>query len=163
MAVLAMDAYGWLLADLCPHAVPVRGLAPARRAATAGRLPVLLPFELVWGRDELPHTWAVTSDSIAVWVAAAWGAQRVVLLKDVDGIHTARPGSVPAPALLAECDPARASALGAVDGYLAEALTLFLPAGEVWVAGGTDPAAVTKLILSGTPTGTRVVPRRASA
>ena len=31
--------------------------------------------------DDLPHTWDVTSDSIAAWIACRWPAERLVLLK----------------------------------------------------------------------------------
>jgi len=157
MAILAMDAYGWLLADLAPACVPLHNLAQARRAARSGRLPVLLPFALMRARDELPHTWAVTSDSIAVWVAGMVGARRVILLKDVAGIYTTAPGHCPSPALLAQVDADTAAASGAVDPYLPQALARFFPLGECWVTGGTQPSAVVALVLTGTPEGTRVV------
>jgi aspartokinase-like uncharacterized kinase len=35
--------------------------------------------------DPLPHSWEVTSDSIAAWLAGALGAHRVVLVKPVAG------------------------------------------------------------------------------
>jgi len=163
MAVTAMDAYGWWLVDLAPGSVPVRDLTEAQQAVVAGRLPVLLPFALTYGRDALPHTWDVTSDSIAVWVAAAAGARRVILVKDVDGIYTTEPGRGPEPELLSEVDSATASNSGAVDRYFAEALARFFPSGECWVTGGTDPARLADLILGGRPTGTRVILRPASA
>jgi hypothetical protein len=31
--------------------------------------------------DPLPHSWEVTSDSIAAWIAGAVGARRLVLIK----------------------------------------------------------------------------------
>jgi 5-(aminomethyl)-3-furanmethanol phosphate kinase len=34
--------------------------------------------------DQLPHSWAVTSDSLAVWVAIVRNADRVILLKSQD-------------------------------------------------------------------------------
>jgi aspartokinase-like uncharacterized kinase len=36
--------------------------------------------------DELPHTWDVTSDSIALWIGKRTRADIVILLKSVDGI-----------------------------------------------------------------------------
>jgi aspartokinase-like uncharacterized kinase len=64
MAILAMEQYGWLLSDLIPG------------------VPVLLPAGLPL--DELPASWAVTSDSIAAWVAHRVGAERLVLVKAAD-------------------------------------------------------------------------------
>lgn len=43
-------------------------------------------------RDEnLKASWDVTSDSIAAYVAKKSGAERLILLKDVDGVFTADP------------------------------------------------------------------------
>ena len=44
-------------------------------------LPVLAPYRWLRDADPLPHSWDVTSDSIAAWVAGAVGARRLVLVK----------------------------------------------------------------------------------
>ena len=59
--------------------------ADVERAAERIR-PYIWPTPLVPSRwlssvDPLPHTWDVTSDSIAAWVAGAVGATRLVLVK----------------------------------------------------------------------------------
>ncbi|MFX1450046.1 MAG: hypothetical protein ACFFCM_04325, partial [Promethearchaeota archaeon] len=41
--------------------------------------------------DELPHSWDVTSDSIAVYLANKLKINTVILIKDVDGLYTADP------------------------------------------------------------------------
>jgi aspartokinase-like uncharacterized kinase len=50
-------------------------------ALDAGRVPVLAPSQWLREADPLPHSWDVTSDSIAAWVAGAVGARRLVLVK----------------------------------------------------------------------------------
>jgi hypothetical protein len=47
---------------------------------------VLLPYCFMRSNDELPHSWDVTSDSIALWVAGKLGAEVVIKVTDVDGI-----------------------------------------------------------------------------
>ena len=34
--------------------------------------------------ERLPHTWDVTSDSLAAWVTIRWPADRLILLKSTD-------------------------------------------------------------------------------
>src|SRR5919201_2924322 len=70
MAILAMEQFGWLLSDLIPGAVPCADLPAAHAAAVRGGAPVLLPAASL-ADDPLPASWAVTSDSIAAWVAGA--------------------------------------------------------------------------------------------
>ena len=50
-------------------------------ALDAGRVPVLAPSQWLREADPLPHSWDVTSDSIAAWVAGAVGARELVLVK----------------------------------------------------------------------------------
>jgi aspartokinase-like uncharacterized kinase len=98
MAVLAMDQYAHLLAARLEGAAIVSGLAQAREALEAGRVPVLAPSEWLRQDDPLPHSWDVTSDSIAAWVAGASGAREIVLVKprgatgDMVDSHFARVG-----------------------------------------------------------------------
>ena len=45
------------------------------------KLPVLAPYRWLREADPLPHSWDVTSDSIAAWVASRIGARRLILIK----------------------------------------------------------------------------------
>ena len=87
MAVLGMDQYAHALAARIPDAVLVDGAGGIAAALQAGRLPVLAPYRWLRAADPLPHSWDVTSDSIAAWFAGALGARRVVLIKPADGEH----------------------------------------------------------------------------
>ena len=42
---------------------------------------MLAPYRWLRAADPLPHSWEVTSDSIAAWLAGQLHARRVVLLK----------------------------------------------------------------------------------
>lgn len=81
MAVLAMDQYAHLLAARLPGASVVSSLDQARKALDARRIPVLAPSNWLQNEDPLPHTWDVTSDSIAAWIAGAAGAREIILVK----------------------------------------------------------------------------------
>jgi len=85
MAVLGMDQYAHALADRIPDAVLVDQQPEMEAALAAGRLPVLAPYRWLKAADPLPHSWDVTSDSIAAWFAGALGARRVVLIKPAAG------------------------------------------------------------------------------
>jgi probable H4MPT-linked C1 transfer pathway protein len=105
MAVAAMDQHAEMIAAALPAASLVRNPADVRQALRSGRPAVLAPLGWMRAVDPLPHSWDVTSDSIAAWVAGALGARRLLLIK-----------------------PAGASGSSAVDRYFARAL----PPGLEW-------------------------------
>ncbi len=79
MAILAMNQYGWFLSSA--------GAQKTTRANDKARgVSVLLPFNEVFHHDPLPHSWGVTSDSIAAWVAYRLNA-KLIVATDVDGIY----------------------------------------------------------------------------
>jgi aspartokinase-like uncharacterized kinase len=77
MAVLAMDQFGWYLAA---GGLPVTHVLAVPRGAE-----ILLPYRIMRDHDPLPHSWDVTSDTIAAWVASGLGLD-LLILKSVDGI-----------------------------------------------------------------------------
>lgn len=79
MAILAMEQYGYYIAD-GSDAKLVEDINDIDEGVY-----ILLPYALLKKKDELPHTWDVTSDTIAAWVAHSLGA-RFIKLTDVDGI-----------------------------------------------------------------------------
>jgi aspartokinase-like uncharacterized kinase len=84
MAVLGMDQYAHALAARIPNAVLVDAADATTAAVKAGRLPVIAPYRWLRGADPLPHSWDVTSDSIAAWIAGVVRARRIVLIKPAD-------------------------------------------------------------------------------
>jgi hypothetical protein len=85
MAILGMDQYAHLLAARTPSADVVETAAEARATHETGRLPILAPYRWLRERDPLPHSWAVSSDSIAAWIALDVGAPELILVKPVAG------------------------------------------------------------------------------
>lgn len=78
MAVLAMDEYAYYLSDktgieLTPLLVKKKGVR------------IVLPYEVLRRRDDLPHSWDITSDTIAAWMAAQTSSG-LVKATDVDGV-----------------------------------------------------------------------------
>lgn len=79
-AILAMDQYAWVLAERL-RAPVVTTEADVNVTVSRGKIGVLAPFRWLRDADPLPHSWDVTSDSIAAWVAGQLGAERLVLIK----------------------------------------------------------------------------------
>jgi aspartokinase-like uncharacterized kinase len=81
MAILGMDQYAILLASRIRNAELVHRRGEIARAHLHGRIPVLAPYRWMREADPLPHSWDVTSDSIAAWVATEVGAPQLILIK----------------------------------------------------------------------------------
>jgi (4-(4-[2-(gamma-L-glutamylamino)ethyl]phenoxymethyl)furan-2-yl)methanamine synthase len=83
MAILAMDQHAHLIASrlACAQLVSTK---EEILAAERGRVMVLAPSQWLREADPLPHSWDVTSDSIAAWVAGALGVRHLVLIKPPD-------------------------------------------------------------------------------
>jgi aspartokinase-like uncharacterized kinase len=119
LALAAMDQLGTVLAELLSAAEPIATLRAPRR------LGLLHAASAFTGRPDVPESWMVTSDSLAVLAAGAIGAPDAVLLKAVPGILPRWPSSA---SPLAEIGTARLRMLheagegGAVDSYLPTAV-----------------------------------------
>lgn len=79
MAILGMEQYACYLKDKS------RALGIDSIASLPQGVSVLFPYRLLRTEDPLPHTWDVTSDTIAAWVAKQIGAT-LIKATDVDGI-----------------------------------------------------------------------------
>ena len=108
---LALDSLALneaLVTELWPRLRPVRSRAQVEAAHRDG-VPALICASCFvrWGERQpaspLPHTWQVTTDSIAAWVAQLVAARELVLAKSVD--------------LPAGCSVTQAAAQGLVDEY----------------------------------------------
>jgi len=152
MAILAMDQYGHLLADLIPRSKLVRTIDEAKKIAVSGRVPVLLPFEMMYHEDPLPQSWSVTSDSISAWVAKIARAPMLVLLKDVDGLYTVDSGKEGGNKMLENISLDQLSLSKGVDPYFAKIMKT-IPL-KLWVINGQDPERAAELMSKGRTRGT---------
>ena len=148
MAILAMDQSAYLLRHLAAGAVLVR----SPEAIRTGRLNVLAPSAWLLRADPLPHSWDVTSDSIAAWVARALRAARLVLLKSVDGVPG--PGR-PGPARI-RAQATRRQLGDVVDEHFARALS---PDISCWIVSGARPERLATLLATGSTYGTEIIAR----
>jgi 5-(aminomethyl)-3-furanmethanol phosphate kinase len=81
MALMAMAQFGRALASLADGFVYADTLDAVREAVGHGEVPVWSPWPMLRAHPDIPRSWDVTSDSLAVWLAAALDARRVVLIK----------------------------------------------------------------------------------
>ncbi|HVP94927.1 MAG TPA: uridylate kinase [Methanoregulaceae archaeon] len=77
MAIAGMEQYGWYLSSF--------GVPATDHLELLQNQSILLPYRIMRDEDPLPHTWDVSSDTIAAWLA--WRLrQKLILVKSVDGI-----------------------------------------------------------------------------
>lgn len=81
MAILGMEQYACYLQDKSKFVSSVDSIENLPRGVS-----VLFPYKLLKARDPLPHTWDVSSDTIAAWVGKEIGAS-LIKVTDVDGIY----------------------------------------------------------------------------
>ncbi|MDD1715738.1 MAG: uridylate kinase [Methanolinea sp.] len=79
MAIAAMEEYGWYISSFGLPVTEVLSIPDSPGA--------FLPYRELRSCDPLPHSWKVTSDTIAAWVAHTLGLD-LILLKSVDGIRS---------------------------------------------------------------------------
>jgi 5-(aminomethyl)-3-furanmethanol phosphate kinase len=109
---LALDAMGQMaqvLASLAPRAAILADPDDFPAAHAAGAMPIWTPSRLKAGHPAIPETWAVTSDSLALFLATAIRAERLVLLKAVEAPAGADLGDLSADGLVDAAFPAFAT------------------------------------------------------
>jgi 5-(aminomethyl)-3-furanmethanol phosphate kinase len=155
MALLAMDQYGYLLNQLIAGSSLQADLTSACESAGLGQVAILLPSHPVFLTDPLPHSWQVTSDAIAAWVAQQTNSQRLILLKDVDGLFISGDMLNTSAGMILEMTVDQlAGHSGGVDEYLSRLLAL-TPL-ETWVLNGSHPSRLSELLNTGYTAGTRI-------
>ncbi|MHA1903182.1 MAG: amino acid kinase family protein [Candidatus Thorarchaeota archaeon] len=152
MAILAQDQYGHLLAEGIPNAKLVEIPEEIFGSLDVG-VNIILPYRFLRMRDELPHSWKVTGDSIALWFGIVLKSDYVVLLKSVDGITTTGIDGKSK-----HLDEVKAGDLGiidragVVDNHFAELVPRF--EGEILILNGRNPERLSSFLLGKKVVGT---------
>jgi dihydroneopterin aldolase len=141
MALLAMEQYGCALASLGAGWRLAASAAAIRDVLREGGVPVWSPTPMLREANDVPWSWDVTSDSLAAWLAGRIGAQRVLLVKQLEP---------PAGRL-------RAAALVA-DGIIDPAFPRFLRASgaQAFIAGPAGHAAAATAMRNGAAVGAAI-------
>jgi aspartokinase-like uncharacterized kinase len=160
MAVMGMDQYGLLLAELIPRCRVAFSVGVVECLSGSGRVAVLLPSRLVFRARSLESSWNVTSDSIAAYVAGRLDAGKLVLVTDVDGVFTVDPKVDGGAELIREVSASgllELSSRTSVDRFLPKVLLKF--GLMCFVVNGRFPERVSKVLASEETVCTRIVPK----
>ena len=83
MALMAMAQFGRALESLHPLLTSAASRSAIARLLAQRRVPVWAPERMALAA-RLPESWALTSDSLAAWLAGELGATRLILVKHGD-------------------------------------------------------------------------------
>ncbi|MEJ2109580.1 MAG: hypothetical protein P8Z37_06635 [Acidobacteriota bacterium] len=157
MALLAMDQFGYLLKRLIGNGSLATEPESALQSACKGHVPILIPSASVLRDSRLPHSWQVTSDTVAAWVALVTGCPKLVLLKDVDGLMPVESSGEFGSECIRQMTVAQLKQrAGGVDAYLPQLLASARL--ESWVVNGLEHERLGELLASGYTVGTRILP-----
>ena len=84
MALLAMDQLAWAIAGLRDGFEVGDTEAALHQTLGQGRVAVWAPYSLVAGRSDIPQSWTVTSDSLALWLGRRLGAECCYVIKSIE-------------------------------------------------------------------------------
>jgi aspartokinase-like uncharacterized kinase len=157
MAILAMDQYGFFLSNLSENTVTTHSIDKAKELAKKNKFPILLPFWLLYEQDPLEHSWDVTSDSIAAYIATLIDAESLILLKDVDGIFECDPKNKTNKLIqkLNRHDFTAFETQKCVDKYFPKVLSQSMI--PCWILNGKKPSRIFDLLKGRRPIGTEVI------
>ena len=140
MAILAMEQFGHMLADLNPSLTPAATIIEIRALLGEGRIPVWMPSRMTTGQPDIPVSWDTTSDALAAWFSDRIGAAALLLVKQADDFMPDEPLEA-----LAQ--------RGLIDANLKSLLASDVP---LYLAGPKDLARAGELLASRMVPGARV-------
>ena len=87
MAVLATDQYGLILNSLFYGSSKIiDNIEDAEMCFKKHKIALFQASKMMRNDNHLPKSWSATSDSIAAYVADLIGAERLILIKAIDGV-----------------------------------------------------------------------------
>ena len=104
MAIRAMEQFAEVLCGLNPNLHPIVHTGEIDAINKKSAIPVWLPGKLLAGQPEIPASWQVTSDSLALWFAGKINAEALILIKSI-GHKTRDVGQLAASGYLDEYFP----------------------------------------------------------
>lgn len=141
MALHAMSQFAWALSGLDDRFVPAGGPDEIGRAFRDGRTPVWDPVPMIAGDFDLPRSWTVTSDSLAVRLAGRLSARALVFIKQAEVPEQAR--------------TIRALAEAGVVDLMTPSL-LAATGVDAWLAGPAHSAMLATALADGRPAAWRI-------
>lgn len=81
LAVLAMDQFGLMIADMNPTLATASSECEIDERTWQHRSIIWLPSKMVLADDTIEKSWDVTSDSLAAWIAHKMEAKHLILIK----------------------------------------------------------------------------------
>ncbi|MHA1231883.1 MAG: amino acid kinase family protein [Candidatus Helarchaeota archaeon] len=105
MAILSMDLLGYLIYSQTPNSKLFFNISDLKHDENLDQeiknnieilknistIPIILPFKFLLEKDPLPHSWDITSDSIAYYMGIYLKVDKIILVKDVDGLYNVDP------------------------------------------------------------------------
>jgi len=84
MAIFAMNCNGIAISQEYKEIKRIKDIDELKESNES--ILIFLPFDFLYQLDELPHSWSVTSDSLAIYIASILKLNHCFLIKDIDGI-----------------------------------------------------------------------------
>ena len=144
--------------SVCQHGLEIAGRMrnfravesgyEARRQLSLGKTPVYLPDDGLCRRTGAPSSWDTTSDTLAAAICARMGFAGLIFLKCVDG-------AMAGGKLLAEVKASDKALHGILDPQVRRILR---PGWDVFIINGQRPERIRRLLVDGSPEGTRIIP-----
>lgn len=133
LALLAMEQFAHVLAAFSGAFVACGSILAMDEVLRLGQIPIWLPSAMALAAPDVPASWAMTSDSLSAWLAAAYGARRLLLIKSCDPMPPVSTERLAADGIVDPLFPSFAGKSGA----------------EIWIAGPAAAQSAAALLHQG--------------